>query len=346
MKIAYCNTIDFSHIFQQRPHHIMNILASRGHQVFWVNPEEDKTKYKEKINPNLTVYHSFDNFCNDHKDNIDVLLMSWSHRWKDIDRINPKIKLYDSLDLFPDNESEEKNMVDKVDLILATTKNIMEYQSKHTGKPIYLCENGCFNNYRNNLLSMPDDMKKIPGYKILFSGALAIDPDVGWVDYELIKQISKKHSLIIVGGIWGNQSKQSDELMNNKNVYFVGTKDYKTLQQYYANADVNIIPFRRCQTSDYSFPLKLIEASNQGTISVSTDIPIAVEINKQFPNSTLISKNHNQFMQNIGKAIKIKNDKETKQDCYSLANLHDWNSKVTIIENAINTFAQQRGIQL
>jgi hypothetical protein len=49
MHICYANTIDFDHSLQQRPHHLMKILAERGHTVSWVNQTKNEDRFRTKI---------------------------------------------------------------------------------------------------------------------------------------------------------------------------------------------------------------------------------------------------------------------------------------------------------
>jgi glycosyltransferase involved in cell wall biosynthesis len=344
--ICYANTIDYTMPLTQRPHHIMNKLADRGWNVLWVNQSENPDRFRTKINDNLTVYHSWEKFYKKFNGTIDVLFCSWSHRWKDIEKLNPKIVCYDSLDLFPQNQSEEKNMVEKSDIIFTTAKNLFDFHKEHTDKPMYMCENGCFNDFRDKEYPIPDDLKEIPKPWILFSGALAIDPVYGWVDFELIKNITKKYPVIIVGGVWGLSDEDARKICSIENLHFLGVKKYEELQSYYAHCDVNLLPFRRCQTADYSFPLKLVEGCNFGKICVSTNIPVACEFNKKFPKAVLLSDNYKSYIENINTALENKNDEEYISQCFNLANEHDWNMKVNVIEEAIFKFSKERGILL
>lgn len=346
--ICYSNTVDYSFNLQQRPHHIFNILASRGWSVYWVNQTKNPDRFRTKINDNLAVYHDWDKFVNKFKEKIDIYFSSWSNRWVDIEKLQPKLSVYDSLDLFPQNQSEERNMVDKADVILTTTNNLYDFHKQHTDKPMYMCENGCFTQFRNNTYDIPEDMKNLPKPWILFSGALSITPDYGWVDLDLIEKISNKYTLIVVGDIWGFSEAEKEHIKKTRlsKVKFLGYKDYNILQQYYANCDLNILPFLRNQTANFSFPLKLVEGCNFSKPCIASDIPVAVDFNNKYPKAVLTSRNKEQFMENIKLGLEIKDDKETIEQCHSLADEHDWNKKVDIIEQAINNFAESKGIIL
>lgn len=339
-KIVYANTIKYDFDLQQRPQHIMNMLAERGHEICWIDPQQPKkpTQYKKRINKNLTVYYDWAKFCQLNKNNVDIYFASWSVRWVDIDKLNPKYVIYDSLDLFPQNEKDEKKMADSADIILTTALALYNYHKKHTDKPIYMCENGCFAKHRNKNYSMPREFEYLKHNNlpiILFSGAMAINK-TGWVDFEIIKEITKKYHIVCVGKAWGFDRRLVDK---NKKVFDkllnFGVKEYEDLQRYYHHCDINILPFRRCQIADYSFPLKTIEGCNHGKMCVSTDIPVSVQLNKEEPNSILISKNSKEFVKNIDIALSRKNNQENINACHNIANKHTWKQKVDIIENII-----------
>jgi hypothetical protein len=338
-KIVYANTIDYNMPLQQRPHHIMNELAERGHEIYWVNQSKNNTQFKKKIKENLTVFNDWEKFVKIYKNKIDIYFSSWSHRWVDIEKVNPKFTIYDSLDLFPSNESHEKKMVDSADAILTTAQKLYDYHKKHTDKEIHMCENGCFDKYRFENYEIPKELLQLINNNLpilLFSGAFAIN-NTGWVDFDLIKAITKKYYIVVVGMPWG----VNQEFINrNKSVFekiiYLGSKEYNILQSYYANCTINLLPFKRCQISDYSFPLKTIEGCNHGKICVSTDIPVSVELNKKYPKAVLTSGSIRGYMQNIDIAIKNIKDIETIKQCHRLADEHTWKKKVDTIEHVIN----------
>lgn len=330
--IVYANTIDYNNPLQQRPHHIMNSLAKRGWEVHWVNATKEEGVRPDRFG-SLTVWHSFSQFVK-RVPSVDVHFISWAARYEDISFVNSEIVCYDSLDLFPENEHNEKKMVSEADIIFATTNNIFEYQRAHTDKPIYLCENGCFDSFRDRELNIPEEFKKLPKPWVLFSGALAIEATKGWVNGEIIKAISERYSTFVVGDVWGWWTKASIEEARKTllpNVNFLGYKKYEDLQAYYKWADVNIVPFKRCQTADYSSPLKLVEGCNMGTVCISSDIPVSCELSFRYPKAVLIAKTAQEFIDAVPIAKSLKDNK----DCFLLADKNTWDKKVDIIETGL-----------
>jgi hypothetical protein len=81
---------------------------------------------------------------------------------------------------------------------------------------------------------------------------------------------------------------------------------------------------------------------SHGKITVATDIPEA----KLYPEVVFASRNRVEFMQNINKALKLKDYKETKEKCYQYANENSWHKRVDVIESAINDYCKNYNILL
>lgn len=321
--IVYANTIDYDFALQQRPHHIMNILAKRGWKVYWINNTQIQGKGKDVINENLEVWHSWDLFCK-RVPEVDVYFSSWSHRHVDLNRIKSKIVIYDSLDNFEQNESQEINMINKADILLVTSSPLMEIR-KNQHKNVHMCRNGCFPELGLKQYDIPFEFRDYPEVRrpiVLFSGALAY-----WCDMELMERIAKSFTTVVVGKGWGISAVP-------KGVFYLGSKKYDELQAYYNHCDVNILPFKRCQISDFSNPIKNYEAMAHGKITVATDIPEATI----YPDTVLASKNHDEFINNIHKALKMGKNPTSIEECKSIAGQNSWYKRVDIIEDAIKEY--------
>lgn len=322
--IVYANTIDYDFDLQQRPHHLMNILANRGWKVYWVNNTKVEGKRKDIINENLEIWHNWDLFIK-RVPEVDVYFSSWSNRYVDLDKIKSKVVVYDSLDNFEANETNELNMISKADILLTTSQPLYDIR-KNQHNNIHICRNGCFPELGEKKYEEPKEFISIRQQTkkpiVLFSGALAY-----WCNLELIEKISQKYILVVVGREWGIKEKP-------KNILYLGCKKYEELQAYYQHCDVNILPFKRCQISDFSNPIKNYEGMTHGKITVATDIPEATI----YPDSVFASKNNGEFLQNIEKALKLKNDIDTINKCKQNAKENSWHDRVDVIEKAINDY--------
>ena len=338
INLLYNCTIDYSFIYTQRPNHLMRLLSEKGdYKVYWVNNTQVPGKRREEINENLTVYHDWEIFRKRFEGKIDVHFISWAARFVDIPLIKPKMVVYDSLDLFPENEKDERNMVSKADVLLTTSQPLYDYH-KNNHNNIHMCRNACFPELGEKQYAMPDIIKqaKSMGQQVvLFSGAIG-----NWVDVELMDYVSHsdKYVIMVVGSSFG-----VPQHLLPKNIVYLGTKKYEELQAYYQHCDVTLLPFKRCQTSDYSNPIKTFESLSFGKPVISTDIPESCI----FPENTVfVSGNKEEFRQNINKALKICKNEEIINKCKEVARENSWQSRVDIIDREIKRFINNKGIAI
>lgn len=329
ISICYANTIEYDFPLQQRPHHIMNILSKRGYKVHWINAKKVEGKLPERISDNLCVYYNW-NVFKKRNPNIDIYFSSWSHRHVDLDVINAKLVVYDSLDNFELNESQENSMINKADVLLSASNPLYNLRSKQHNN-IYMCRNGCFPELGNQEYEVPKEIANLPKPIILFSGALS----PAWCDLELIHKVSKMYTTVVIGMPWGRQA-QIDS------VHYVNSKPYNELQAFYHHCDVNILPFKRCQVADYSNPIKNYEAMSHGKITVATDIPEATI----YPEIVLPSSSHISFLNNIKRALKVKDNINIINKCKQTAKDNSWYERVDVIENAIYDCCEVKNIDM
>jgi glycosyltransferase involved in cell wall biosynthesis len=327
--ILYANTIDYDFALQQRPHHIMNILSKRGYMVYWVNIKKNNDKVRDRISDTLHVYHDWDSFKKRVQE-VDIYYSSWSFRHIDLNQIKHKIVVYDSLDNFEQNALQEHLMIKKSDILLATSKPLYDLRvNEHDN--VYMCRNACFSEYGDKTYLMPSDLEGLKRPIILFSGALS----GSWCDLELVDKISKFYTLVVVGMGWGIKNMPP-------NVHCLGVKKYDELQAYYSHCDISILPFKRCQVSDFSNPIKIYEAMSHGKTTVATNIPESM----LYPNCVLPSTSHMEFFQNIKKALDISSDINVIQNCKKIAKENTWENRVNKIEFAINEYCERKNIML
>jgi glycosyltransferase involved in cell wall biosynthesis len=331
--ILYSKTIDYDFPLQQRPHHIMNILASRGWKVYWVNTNRKKADFiRKKINDNFEIYTDWGVFLK-RVPEVDVYYSSWSFRYDDLDDIKYKVCVYDSLDNFEQNSVLEHEMIKRTDILLTTSQPLYDLRSKEH-ENIYMCRNACFPELGEQEHPMPNDLIHLKNSGmpiILFSGALASQ----WCDLELIEKIAKKFNLVVVGQGWGLRNMPD-------NIIYLGNKSYNELQAYYHHCDVNILPFKRCQVADYSNPIKNYEAMSHGKITVAINIPEVM----LYPDVIFSSSCHSSFLGNINKALRLKNNIEIIKRCKEIANENSWYKRVDIIEGAISKYCTENNIIL
>lgn len=341
----------------QRPQHIANNLAKNGCLVFYeVTTMTDKIKTIKKHANNLYLIN-FNNIA------LNKILMNelenvfkpkyvqlYSTDWKlsvqNIENyINNGFKfIYEYIDdISPElagTKDIPQNIIDKYNYVMnnkntyviVTASALEEDVIKHRGKiNLTSSSNGVdydfFKHYDKNY-KYEKDFQEILNIKkpiIMYYGALA-----KWFDYELIKKLAKtdKYSIVLFGIKY---DEAYDQNMNNeKNIYFLGSRDYKVLKEYAKHADVLTIPFLINNITLATSPVKIYEYMALHKPIVTTDMP---ECRKY--KSVLIGKNHDEFLKQIEKALKLKTDKKYIVLLDKEAKENDWARKAKDIIDLI-----------
>tara|TARA_B100000315_G_scaffold213773_1_gene211905 strand:+ start:15706 stop:16599 length:894 start_codon:yes stop_codon:yes gene_type:complete len=168
----------------------------------------------------------------------------------------------------------ENRLLEKADIIFAGGKSL--YDSKKLKNPnCYLfpscVDNEHFSKAINANIKIPDDLKDIPKPIIGYIGA--VDERL---DYKLIEALAEKNknfSFVFVGPIIKVQKK---ELPVQKNIFYLGAREYQILPSYLKGFDIGFMPFAMTQVTKMISPTKTLEYFAAGLRVVSTPIPDVV----------------------------------------------------------------------
>jgi len=231
---------------------------------------------------------------------------------------------------------QEKLLASRANIIFATTPGLVEKLKKYNPKTFFAPNVGDYERFfdiKNKGFEIPDDMKDVSHPIIAFTGAV----DEYKFDRYLFKKTASdypSYSFVIIGPVAlkdRSSSKKELGFENLKNVYFLGTKDYTELPKYLAHFDEMIIPY---QLNDYTvggcFPVKFLDYLAAGIPTVVTDLPTY----SPFADVCYISKNPNEFSQNIRKALEGDSPEKIKQR-QKVAKDNTWNGKISKMLNLI-----------
>ena len=110
----------------------------------------------------------------------------------------------------------------------------------------------------------------------------------------------------------------------------MGPRDYHVLKNYARHADILTIPFKINDITKSTSPVKIFEYMALHKPIVTTDLN---ECHKY--KSVLIAKNHQEFMDNLDSAMKLRNDKKYIQLLDKEAKENDWSKKAEAIIDLI-----------
>ena len=341
----------------QRPQHIANNLAKNNCLVFYeVTTMTDKVKTLRKHSHNIFLINFNNKALNKilmqelKKVNKPKYVQLYSTDWKlsveniknymnngfgfiyeYIDDISPELAGTKNI---PQNIIDKYNFVmDNKDVYVVVTADALEKDViSHRGKTnMVFSSNGVdydfFKTYNKNY-KYEREFQEILNKKkpiIMYYGALA-----KWFDYDLIKKLahSNKYSIVLFGIKY---DESFDEAMNNeKNIYFMGPRDYKVLKEYAKYADVLTIPFVINNITLATSPVKIFEYMALHKPIVTTDMP---ECRKY--KSVFIGHNHDEFIKKIDEALKLKNDKKYIGLLDKEARENDWSKKAKAIIDLI-----------
>lgn len=347
----------------QRPQHISINLSKQKCLVFYeVTHFTDKIKDLKEVNKNLILVNLenksiqkilFYKLKNINKPKyIQIYSTDWNMKLEElkkyiengykiiyeyIDEINP---ILSGTKEIPVNikEKYEYMLKDKENVFVVVTADKLKEdieQKRGTEKLVFACNGVEYNHYQNidklfefdkDFSQILDEKKPIVGYY----GAFA-----SWFDYEMIRYLSKnrpEYNIVLIGTKY-DESMEKSKIEELKNVYFLGTKDYKILKNYAAKFDVCTVPFIINDITKATSPLKIFEymALNKPIVTTAMD-----ECKKY--ESIFIANTNKEFTELIDKAIKL-NTKESYKYFEILkkeALENTWESKTKLIIELLN----------
>ncbi|HEE9845673.1 glycosyltransferase [Clostridium perfringens] len=232
-------------------------------------------------------------------------------------------------------EDHEKLLRDKENvLVVSTAKKLKDIANKFRGENEnnILAPNAVnLEDFKNHGHEIGEKIQPIVNKRkpiIGYYGALA-----KWFDYKLIEQLAKEredYEIVLIGMDYDGSYDQSN-LKYYSNISYLGMIDYKDLINYSRYFDVCIVPFIKNDITDSTSPLKIFEYMALEKPIVTTDINEC----KNYE-SCLISKDYDEFIRNIDKALKLEVDnKEYFNILRREAEENTWDNRAELIKEAI-----------
>lgn len=189
---------------------------------------------------------------------------------------------------------------------------------------------------KRNSRRIPAELKNIAskGAPIIgYFGALA-----KWFDYELVAYMAAKrpeYEIVLIGPDYDG-SLTAHHLDKLPNVSLLGTVAYKLLPLYACWFDVSTIPFRINEITESTSPIKLFEYMALGHPIVTTNLP---ECRKY--SSVLIARDGDHFIEQIDRAMALRDDPSYRLLLRQEAEQNSWASKGAAIVRLLERSVQK-----
>lgn len=232
----------------------------------------------------------------------------------------------------------EGRLLNKVDLVFVTSKELFNYCSKHNDKVFIFPFAVNFNEFEKVRLkdnALPDELKHIKAPIIGYVGGVH-----KWIDQNLIKEIAQKYpqySFVFVGPIQTSVSL----LLNFKNVYFLGKKDHEKLPFFIKDFDACIIPYLITDYTRNVYPTKLNEYFALGKPVISTALPEVISFNKEYGDMIYIAKDKENFIEGIDRIIN-ENTQALEKKRIEVARQNSWENRIEDMSNLIENEIERK----
>jgi len=164
----------------------------------------------------------------------------------------------------------ERNLLQAVDLVVTTSRGLLEAKSTQHQNVTYLPHGVDFDHFSkaaDPALAIPEDLRALPRPIIGFHGLIREVLDFGIID--TIARLRPNWSIVLVG----NRTFDAGASPQRPNIHYLGARSHAALPGFVRAFDVCLIPYRLIPTTIYMNPVKLREYLAAGKPVVSTPLP-------------------------------------------------------------------------
>ena len=345
--IIYPPTVDWNIPLFQRPQQLALKFSELCYLFFYCTGNiYDRVSGFKTINDNLYITNQYELLIQNLSEFVFIIHSAHpTPSLEEIEKLREKenvIIIYEYIDeIHPDISGisvdhmvrRHKQLLEKADCVLASADTLYEEAVMVRKKNTYFIPNGVDYNHfhiKKNYNKIPSDIKSMvnKGNPIIgYYGALA-----KWFDYELVKEMAKKrpnYEIVLIGWDYDG-SMRNQGLEKFKNIHYLGIKKYPILPKYAVWFDVATIPFVLNKITESTSPIKIFEYMALGKPIVTTDLR---ECRKY--KSILIGKDYEHFIENVDKALELRDDPAYLELLDKEAKENTWESRVKKIDEAI-----------
>jgi glycosyltransferase involved in cell wall biosynthesis len=335
----------------QRPQHLARALAQLGNLVIYdetdLGPRRPRTAEDppefEEIEPNLFLFRGDPQLLSEIPKPI---LWAFTYNYHLKDAFGPTATvIYDWIDdlaVFPHDQKflhdAHARAMSEADVVMSVAR-ALDVQAKQQRRDALYLPNGVeYERFAATDLPLPDDDafnalvaqgKPIAGYY----GALA-----SWFDYELLKAVAdaRPNWNFVLIGVRFDGSLSATDMLERKNIHYLGPKPYPTLPRYLQRFDVAMIPFLINEITLATSPLKLYEYFAGGRATVTTPMPECRAYEE-----VLIAKDAREFVSQLDLALERSRDPAFRAQVQALARHNTWQARAQQALDAIHKLPER-----
>lgn len=356
------------HFRTQRPQHLAQALATKGHRVFYMSNnlvdaglagysleplDEGGRLFQVHLNvagaPSIYAGQASPEQASQLMASL-AKLLSWTHTCKSVSLVQhpfwvapaqsvPNAQLvYDCMDHhagFENNAAAvieaEAELVEQSDLVIASSAWLADEMSARNEK-VALVRNAAeyahFSQAPDEVFRDPDGRRVIGYY-----GAIA-----EWFDVALVRKVAQdhpQHLLLLVGCDTAGAGAQLEDLANVK---FTGEVAYRELPYWLHGMDVCLLPFLVTPLTVATNPVKVYEYLAAGKPVVAVDVPEMA----QFQGLVDVAVDAGEFSAAVGRRLAATGSEQVRNERQAFAAGQTWEHRAAAIDRAIATVPEPK----
>ncbi len=249
-------------------------------------------------------------------------------------KISSKLIVYYCIDDFSKSSKfakrivrTERELLNKADLVFVTSDQLYQKCYRYN-KNVYSFPFGVnIDNFNRSRAEKTEKPAEIVGLKKPLVGY--IGGIHRWVDQTLVKEVARRHSdcsFVFIGPI------QTDikELLEEKNIFFLGQKPREELPKYVHHFAACLIPYKMTPYTQNVYPTKLNEYLAIGKPVISTPLPEVISFNRQHGNVVEIAGPLEEFSDRLRAVLQVETEgnEEGKKLRMEAASKNTWAIKI------------------
>lgn len=242
--------------------------------------------------------------CYDCNDDMSSFLARFRHKKKGLDTL-------------------EKSFLKRADVVFTTSKNLYNLKKESNPNTYYFPSGVDFHHFQKATYpstNIPDDVRYLPRPIIGFIGGIS-NSKLNWEWILKAATYNSGWSLVFVGPCLDNPP---GEVLQRKNLFFLGQREIDCLPGYIKAFDVCIIPYKGEEFLKSCFPTKTFEYLAAGKPVVASYI-LAL---KEYTHVVRLSKDEGEFISNIEDALRYGKDEGFVSDYIEAARGKTWEDRV------------------